>query len=192
LDIASRQGQPALQRAGAAIRQVVLGDATKLAASKDESVENTAADCGKPDFGIVFHACIFVIISTTCLSDRTRGFLNFSNASWASRARAFASAVSFRNWSAWTTKEATRSADSVRSFSQYASLTPAIQTIRTVETTPTTKLPIKNQLATSAIWLAVGNDGHIRLPLWFPIGAIVIVVLAGFGGLFVLLRRGSS
>jgi hypothetical protein len=71
-----------------------------------------------------------------------------------------------------------RSAESVLSLSQYASFTPAIQTMRMVETTPTTKLPIKNIFAQSAVLLAA-NEGHIRLSLSFPVGAIVIVVTVG-------------
>lgn len=95
------------------------------------------------------------------------GALNRSKANWASAACARACAVSF-------SKDAIFSADPLRSASQYASFTPVIHTMVTVETTPTTKLPIKNRFAISAIRLAVANDGHIRLPLWFPLGAIII------------------
>jgi hypothetical protein len=120
------------------------------------------------------------------------GELSSAKSSSDSLVRAFASAVSFRSWSPWVVREAIRSSDSWRARSQYPSLTLAIHTISMVATTPTTKLPIKNMFAQSATLFATDNDGHIRLPLWFPVGAIVVVVLAGFGDLFVLLWRNKS
>ena len=134
--------------------------------------------------------CLIAALMTRCRSGRSvRGDLSLSSANRASAALAFASAVSLRNWSPCVVRATIRSAEFRRSFSQYASLTPAIRTMTMVDTTPTTKLPIKNKFAISAIWFATGNDGHIRLPLWFPVGAILIVILAGIAGIFPLLRR---
>lgn len=122
-------------------------------------------------------------------SSMMRGALYLSNASCASAARAFASAVSFRNCSPWVVSVAIFSADAVRSASQYRSFTPVIRTMTIVDTTPTTKLAMKNKFAISAILFASGNDGHIRMPFWFPAGAILIVILAGIAGIFPPVRR---
>ena len=105
------------------------------------------------------------------------------------RARCVANAASLRNSSPWVVRAAIFSADALRSASQYASLTPVIHTMVTVATTPTTRLPIKKKLAMSAMWFATGNDGHIRLPLWFPVGAILIVIPAGIVGIFPPVKR---
>jgi hypothetical protein len=107
------------------------------------------------------------------------GVLSFSSANWASTARATACAASLRNSSPCIVRVAIFSVEVWRSASQYLSLTPLIHTIRTVDTTPTTRLPIKQIFAQSAIWFAVDNDGHIRLPLWFPIEAIIAFIIVG-------------
>ena len=46
----------------------------------------------------------------------------------------------------------------------------------------------KKMFAQSAMWEAVSSDGHIRLPPWFPLGAIVLVIISGIVGLFAIIR----
>ena len=122
-----------------------------------------------------------------------RGVFSLSSANLASAVRACASAVCFRSSSPWVVNAAIFSADTLRSESQFASLMLDIQTMAIVDATPTARLPISKMLAMSPILFAVSNesdsDGHIRMPFWFPLGAIIFVIIAGIIGIFPPVRR---
>src|ERR1700674_210615 len=128
-------------------------------------------------------------ILEACIGSMRRGALNVANSNCALAACALASAVSFRNCSACVSSSAIFSFEVLRSDSQYSSLTLPIQITATVATTPTARLPTNTRLATLNMSVAVDSDGHIRIPPWFPLSAIAIVVVAAVVGIIALLRN---
>jgi hypothetical protein len=106
-----------------------------------------------------------------CCSVIRRGAFNRSNSREASAALAFA----------WAASRPALASSRLR----YASLVLPIHTMSTVATTPTSKLPMRAKLAMSYMRDASSGDGHIRMPPWFPLSAIAIVLIAGVFGLIV-------
>ena len=98
--------------------------------------------------------------------------------------------ICLRNCSVFNSAAATLSLDSRRSFSQYHSFTFVVPMIKIVDITPATRLATNTTFAQSAIRLADSRESqepHTRLPLWFFVGAIVIVFFAGVAGIAFIL-----
>jgi hypothetical protein len=78
---------------------------------------------------------------------------------------------------------AIRSLDTLRSSAQWSSLTSAVFTITNVERTPPRRLASNTQLAivpkSDAAASDISEKGHIRIPDWFYIGGIILVLVAG-------------
>lgn len=138
-------------------------------------------------------------ICCSCSGLITRGASRSSILTRASRSPSafwFASAARVLASATAASRPATLSRDCCRSLSQCASLTPAAQTISPVAITPQTKLTTNATLAQSDTRVAASNDGHIRLPLWFFLTALIIVVVSGVGAIVgrvwtICQRRGS-
>jgi hypothetical protein len=83
---------------------------------------------------------------------------------------------------------AARSLVAAKSLFKYSSFTLPIQTKSPVEAAPTINAAIKNQLAKSYSLDAHSSDGHIRMPPWFPLLAIGIILFSGISALIIQTR----
>ncbi len=106
-----------------------------------------------------------------------------TRASRSSSAAFLNSAASFSSLPARSSACAARSPVAAKSLFKYTSLTFPIHTSSTVETAPTINAAIKNQFAMSYSLDAQSSDGHIRMPPWFPLLAIGIIVFSGTSAL---------
>jgi hypothetical protein len=75
------------------------------------------------------------------------------------------------------------SLDFLRSSAQCSSLTSAVFTMTKVESTPPNRLASSTQLAIVPTMVAADSDisekGHIKIPDWFFIGGMLVVLIAG-------------
>lgn len=117
------------------------------------------------------------------VTNKSRGIARFSFRASTSASFTSASLVRAVDSAACAESSAIRSFECLLSSAQCSSLISVVFTITNVESTPPNRLISNSQLAVVPTSDAVANDisekGHIRIPDWFYIGGIVLVLVAG-------------